>query len=813
MHNYKSAGTNALVKMKKNPLSSAISTLTVLLPCIFTPQVFSEEGQRYVIEEVIVTARKRSESIQDVPVAITAFSADKLKRYGIDSIEQIAAMTPQLAIGSQSTQTGGSITLRGVGAGTDNPATDQAVSINIDGVQISQANVLRLGQFDLRQVEILKGPQALFFGKNSPGGVIAFKSNSPGEEFESQIRVAYNFDRDKTILSGFVSGPLTDSFAARLAVQGSEEDGWKENIAEAINIPGLSVPAAASKDAEAQDEIFARLTLMFTPNDTFDAEFKISYGNVERDKGSVSAAAQISVCSSGSAQLGAFPATGGLVGIEDDCELDDTVIIPRAEPALAALNPEFGDGTPYWESTQLLSSFKFNYKLTEELTLTSVTGYYNLEEDSFANFGQTDLSLVHAASLLENTQITQEVRIQSDFSGDLNFMAGVFYQDAELTNLIPVAIGTQGAEGIGLSDPFMLSLPDWIVETESLSVFGQVTYNILPEWELSVGARWTDEDKELGGTDFGAPLDIDPNYDSISNSDTSVEITTKYDFAEDHMLYAGYKEGFISGGFNITAQQATGPGIDSSFDPSTVTGFELGVKGTSSSGRFQYNAALYSYDYEDMQLSSFDPDTLSLTTLNAGEATVEGVEFSGTYLFESIEGLTANASITYNDAQYDEFIASCYSGQSIAAGCSLNPNPDTGEFQSQDLSGETMVRAPEWAGAIGATYDIQVTAGLGLSVSALANYTSEYNGHGDLDPRAVQDSYWIYNANITLYDDGGRWEVALIGKNLTDELVAISTRSRSFGGSGTGTNNAMLADLSGIVGAPREVVLDFTYNF
>lgn len=781
-------------------------TLAALLP-LPASQVFAADDSAMILEEIIVTARKRAESLQDVPVAITAFSAGELQRFNMDSFEQISTMTPQLLIGPQATQTGGTITLRGIGAGSSNPATDQAVSINLDNIQVSQANVLRLGQYDLRQVEILKGPQALFFGKNSPGGIISAISQDPGDEFEGQLRLAYNFEREKRVLAGIISGPLSDSVGARLAVYGSAEDGWIKNIAEPINLPGLVVLGASSENAQEQDEIFARLTLTYSNDDKVNVKWKTAYDKLERDNGGPASGDQISECSLGFAQISANTATGGLVGVVDNCQLGDTVIIPRAEPGVAALHPSFGDGTPYLESTQLLSVVEFQYRLNDALSLTSVTGYYNIEEDSFDNFSQTDLNLVHATSLLENEQITQEFRIQSDYSGPFNFVAGAFYQDAELTNLIPLGLGTQATGA-----PLLAALPDWKVETESLSLFGQLVYQILPELELSVGARWTDEEKQLSGTSFGMPMTIDPRFDEVSNSNTSPEVTLKYDFSDDHMLYVAYKEGFVSGGFNITTTQPVGIGIDSSFEPSTVTGFEVGVKGTALSGNFRYDSVVYNYDYEDMQLSTFDASTLALSTLNAGEATVRGLELSGTYLFESVDGLLVNASLAYNDAEYDRFIAACYAGQSIAEGCNLNLGP-TGAFASQDLAGQELARAPEFSGTLGASYDTNISSGLGLTVSAQANYTGEYNAHDDNDPRAIQDSYWIYNANITLYSVDKSWQLALIGKNLGDELVAISTRGKAFGGVGTGTNNAILSDLASVINTPREVVVEFSYNF
>lgn len=771
---------------------------------------FAQEGESIAtLEEVVVSARKRAESIQDVPVAVSALSSDTLEKYAVATFEDIANLTPELIVGTQSTQTGGSITLRGVGAGTDNPATTQLVSINLDGVQVSQANVLRLGQVDLRQVEVLKGPQALYFGKNSPGGIISLTSNDPTEEFEASFWARYNWEMERKVLGGVVSGAITDNFMARLSVEGATQNGWIENIAEPWEFAGFVSPAPATKDALAQDELFGRLTLLYTNHDNLDVKFKWAYTDLDRDKSGPAHGVQISECPFGSAQLSGESISGGLVGVSDACKLNDEVVISPADPATAALHPSFGDGTPFLESKQTLASLSLDYDLTDELSLVSVTGYYNLTEDSFDNYSQTDLSLVFATSELENEQVTQEFRLQSNYSGKFNFTLGAFYQDAELNNLIPVAIGSVGGVFAGAPGAFMLALPDWTIDTESISVFGQVSYLLTDTLELSVGARWTDEEKELSGTTFGIP--INPDVDKISNDNVSPEVSLKWDWADDHMVYAAYKEGFVSGGFNITSLQDSGPGADPSFEPSTVEGFEVGAKGSAFDRRLQYATTVYRYEYVDIQLSTFDADTLVLRTLNAAESTVQGVEISGNYLFESVPGLVVNFGVAYNDTEYDSFIASCYAGQLPTEGCNLNFS--NGQFNSQDLSGEPLVRAPELVGSFGARYEFELTNALGLSMSALASYTDEYQPYQDSDPAAVQDSFWIFDANITLSSLDGHWSLALIGRNLGDELYAISTRPRSFGEIGTGTPGGVPADLTSIVSAPRQIMAEFRYNF
>lgn len=788
-------------------VSAIAFALTLSLPCFAQAQENGDnsdvvEGNDLTLDTVTVQARKRAESAQDVPVAITVFSEEQLEIYSSDSLQQISSMTPGLIIGDGSTQVGGAILLRGVGSGTSNPGTDQSVSINVDGIQVSQANIIRLGQFDLQQVEILKGPQALFFGKNSPAGVISLISKNPTEVWETEVTAGYEVYAEEYAIGGSISGPVSDDLGMRLAVNYTSGDGWFRNQAEAV--PGL-VTEPSNRTAPNQEQILGRLTLAYeAPEGGLSVNWKTSYSNVDRENG-VGFARQISECSLGFAQVTANTATMGAFGVADDCELDRNYLLGNSEPALAALHPTFGDGSPYFESTQILSSLNVDYDITDSLTLTSVTGYYNIEENAFDNFSTSDLNIVSATTELENTQFTQEFRLASDFDGQVNFLAGAFFQSAEFQNLIPVALGSAATRGA----PALIALPDWSIDTESSSVFAQIAYNPVPELELSIGARYTDEEKELGGTSFGAP--ISTAVDKISNDNTSIEATAKYDIGPNHIIYAAYKEGFVSGSFNVTGTGPTGPTVDQSFQPSTVQGFEAGIKGTAL-GRLVYDVTAYSYDYEDMQLSTFDPDTLSLTTVNAGEATVQGIEASALYNFASIEGLSSNVAIAYNDATYDRFLAGCYGGQSIAAGCSLNPN-GTGAFQSQDLAGERLAKTPEFALTLGGLYETNVSPNWLFTIAASGNYNSEYNAHLDNDPRAEVDEHWIANASLVLSSTDDFWRVELIGRNLTNELVAVDTISQPGSGFGTGQAVSLLSDLASITNAPREVILQVTKKF
>lgn len=783
------------------PNSITLPTLFALMavPIIAPPQSYAQLYAQDVLEEIVVTARKRDESIQDTPVVITAFTGEQLDSYGVTGFSEVAQMTPGLVIGDVSTQTGGTINLRGVGAGASNPTADQAVSINVDGVQVSQGNILRLAQMDLQQVEILKGPQALFFGKNSTAGVISFLSRDPSlQETEFSIEPAYEFEGEQSSVAFVASGPLSETFGARLFVNASKSEGYYNNISPGI--PGFGSQPSPDTGPD-QEEIMGRLSLLYeSPNDDFAAKFKYTYNKIDRDNGVVWSS-QKSLCPLGFPQISATALSGGALPVVDNCKIDKDYVSASALPDLIALDPDF-EQQPYFDSEQGLGSLELNWSVSEDLEITSVTGYYDIDEEYYDNFTASDAAVLFAASDLSNKQFTQEFRLTSNYDGRFNYMLGAFYQDAEFNITIPVALDLVVPAPTLIADAF------YEQDTEAYSFFAQVMFDITESWNLSVGARYTNEEKTLDGTTFGMPVNF--AVMKIDDDDVSPEATLKYQMSEDSMVFLSYRQAWIAGGFNTTATQPVGPDVDISYDSASVDGYELGYKSTLADGGLLLDFAAYWYEYEELQLTAFDADTLSLTTRNAAEATVQGIDASATWL--PLSGLTLSAAVAYTDAEYDDYIAGCYTGQSIAAGCNLQPD-DSGAFTSQDLSGATLVRAPEWSLSLNSRYDFALFGGWRSTISANANYSDSYNGTIEEDPRAVQDSYWWVNASAIAYSEDGNWQFSLIGRNLTDELVSTQTFTAALTGGGTGTNDAFPSDLSNFILAPREIEIRVKYTF
>ncbi len=742
------------------------------------PPTGAEAADAEGSKDIIVTARKRSESIIDVPVAVTAFTGEQLDASGANSLEAISQLTPQLSIGNSGLQSNGTIALRGVSTGAENPSSDQAVSINVDGVQISKSNVLRSAQQDLAQVEILKGPQALFFGKNSPGGIIVLKTEDPTNELFVQGRVGYEFNANELSGRAIISGPISDSLGARLMVYGSNMSGFLTNVGTGVTDP--SVPQ--------QRDFGGRLTLKFEPTDIFRATFKATYSNVDAS-GPISSSAQKVNCSRVTGSN-----TSLLNGLE--CSADNTLAIGVPGAAAAGLDPVFRDGIPYFELQTLLLSLNAELDISDTLTLSSVSGHFDMNQDLFDNFGATSAPIpipvpgvgvvpqfLFAASSIDFRQYSQELRLTSDFDGPLNFMIGGNVEDTEYSDRVPVNFFLP------------LGVPTYVVKGSTASAFGQLILKPVEQVEISGGLRYTNETKKIRGDASGIPIPFGPNEATFS--DLSPEITLAWRPTSDLNIYGSYRQGFKSGGFNTTGTifaEVFGGLTDVSFNEETVSGFEIGAKGRFLDNALGINIAAYRFNYNDLQLTTFVPGAaLSQIVTNAGRARTQGVEFDANFSPAAIDGLTLSGALAYNEARYREFTGVCYVGQTVAQGC-------VGGFQN--LAGAPLPNAPDLSASASFAYDTDLSSGWSLGLSGTANYSSKFDTILTRNPAGVQNGYWLFNSSIRLKSEDSGIELALIGRNLTDERYLQSTIADPFG----------TPEVFGSVSRGREILLQVTFT-
>lgn len=759
-------------------LSTAATTLATLLFPTYAQAQTQDTGQVSAEStDIVITARRRDETASRAPVTLSAVSAGQLQSQAIVGLAEIARVVPQLVVGNSQSVQGGSITLRGVGSSESNPFADQAVSFSIDGVQIARATVQRMAQMDLAQVAVYKGPQALFFGKNSPAGVVDIQTADPTPRFDSKLSTSYDFEGREWRGEGYVSGPITDTLGGRLALYGSKMDGNVRNVAPADALFG------STRNRAIRDREFAsRLTLKFEPSDAFDARLKVSYSRLK------------TAGPTENQQLISCPAGRGLLAPGDDCRLDFDVVHPNLGPNFAAIDARYGDGIPFLTQRQWLSSLELNYALSDIFKLTSTTGFYR----SSTKYRDTLNSATVHANLLANyqefkdTEFSEELRLASEFDGPVNFIVGGYYQYSKLYD---VFIAARNADAPVVVANYNNAATQ---KSDAYSVFAQVGWDIIPTLELSVGGRYSYEKKRLQGEVFYTP--VVTAVPERSFDDFSPEATLTWRPTDEVTLYGSYKRGFLSGGFNVSAVDLT---QDRSYDQQTVKGPEVGLKTVLFDRTLRLNAALYDYDLRGLQVQSQVGITQVVT--NAGKASVRGGEFDIEWT-TPLDGLSLTGAFSYNHARYDAYTASCYAGQSVAMGCSVNPN-GTGVFRAQDLKGRPLARAPEVIMSAGLDYRTPVSDTLTAGFNARGSYSSSYYANPSLQASSRQDDYWLLDAGVTLAASSGAWELALIGRNLTNELYITRANDVTFTGTGTGTPAGILADVSAVPSRGRQIML------
>ncbi len=751
------------------------------------------------ISEIIVTARKRSEGTMDVPIAITALTSEDLGRYGATDLVAISQQVPGLIIQPMAGGAGGSVALRGISSSTQNPSIDQSVSFNIDGVQVSSANIIRLGQIDLQQLEVLKGPQALFFGKNSPGGVISIRSADPTAQFEGKVTGDYEFNGDEIALTGVLSGPLTDTLGFRLLGYYNRIKGYFDNNAQIVPNSGFGPNYDRAPNRR---EVYLRGTLLFEPSDALTVRAKYNYDNVRGNTSPFDGQQRIG-CPYGAYQVGAYPL------VDTDCTQDGNYVSGRLDPRLVAAYPDL---FPYEgsRSKQHLASVEASIALAEDISLTSVSGFYKINDGFRGSASYQSGSPVIAGTDVRRRDLSQELRLATD-RGEwpVNFTIGAYFQDSKFD---------QGGPAIIAAVPGSILVAtnnDFAVDTTAYSFFGQAIWQVTEQLELAGGARWSRETKEFSGQSGRGiatmPTPIIPALARIRFTDTSPEVTLTWKPSSRLTVFGGWRNGFKSGGFNTGGTfAASGRRID--YRPEDIAGFEGGVKARLASVRLGLTA--YTYRYKDLQVSTFDPIQLVQTVLNAASARIKGIEAEADWS-SPVDGLSLRGSLNYNHARYTDFLSGCYTGQTIAEGCSVNPAAN-GAFRQQDLSGRPLTLAPDWAGSAGITYETPLSDNIAISLTGDAQYSSSFWAQLEEAPLGKQSSYWMFNASARLLVDDDRYELALIGRNLSNvyrsrfvsqvPLTGVAART------GTSTTGG-LSDISGLVNRGREVRLQLTARF
>jgi iron complex outermembrane receptor protein len=771
------------------------------------------------LQEIVVTARKRKESLQDIPVDVAAISEATIDRRNITSLEGVAAATPDLTIGHASSGSGAQISIRGIGSDSTSIGIDQSVATVIDGAYSGQGRVVYEGFFDLNNVEILKGPQALFFGKNATAGVISMQTNDPGDKTEALARAQYEFYSQSATVEGIVSLPLTDTLGIRIAVRDSKMyGGYYRNYSAPFNYTTtdaatgttsdlLSIPAAGKEPGE-QEEL-GRITLKWKPKDiplTATLKVNIDQNRVNNNSWNY----VIYACANGYSTLN--PTV--------PCVSNNFVVHQNNLPSsIAAVTPYADGGGLYndFRTWNAIGTVQYDF---EHMTATSVTFYdWNMNKWLCACSYQVDP--IWATEQSGWHAISNESRLASHFDSPVNFLVGTYYQatNRQFDQNVLFAGSQNSAAPSG--DEYVSYSKDSQTKGNTYSVFGQVSWKFLEKFELAGGVRYTDEHKN---SYFVQPY-VNPFLTSLFVPDQYVranqtfenwspESTFSFKPVEDINVYVAYKTGFKSGGLSnsgIYSALTKVPYDDFVFGPEKSHGFELGVKTVLMDHQLRFNTTVYHYAFTDLQVDFFNSPTFAYITLNAGEAISQGVETELEFAPKWLPGFSATASVNYNESNYENFIGPCYSGQSVALGCPSPTGPNG--FALQNLSGKPTSVAPRWTGTLSGYYEGPISASLDYGVGVNLRYSSEYLASSLGDPLSLVHSYMTVDASARIKTSDRHWEVALLGKNLTNRQYFLGAQDGSATGSGTGTVNGITADQAGYGTLPRQLELQADYRY
>lgn len=777
------------------------------------------------LQDIVVTARKRQESVQDVPVAVTAISAELVQRQDLTSIEKIAARTPNLNVGRASNGSGAQLTLRGIGSSSTSIGIEQSVAVVVDGVYYGQGRIINEGFFDLARVEILKGPQALFFGKNATAGVISLTSADPTATPEFKARAGYEFKAEQAQLELVGSGPLTDTLGVRVAVRASKMwGGYYRNVATPFNYGtfdvatgavGAVVANPAPTKQPGERELLGRITLKWEPTDRLTATLKAS-GTYNKTNNNSWNYVAYNCPNGGVSQLTGYR-----------CERDFVTHQNRIPAAFAGPTPYVNDdGDLYNRYKSWAVTANINYEL-DDVTLTSVTNYnWNNNQWACACDFQSSPASNWASENSTYHAFSSEFRALTTFDSPVNLMVGGLYQKTKRDFDQYIILGGLLNSAAPREDQYLATRKTSFTDGETIALFGQATWKIVPTLELAAGVRYTHETKDSyftqpynnpGVTAIFRPQD-DPDGLGVVTADQtfnnwSPEVSLTWKPTSGILVYGAYKTAYKSGGFSnggINSKFSTNPFADLTFDPERAAGFEGGIKTTLADNQLRLNLGVYSYRYKDLQVDFFNSPIFAFQTLTA-DARTKGVELEFEYAPRNVEGLNLHGSINYNRARYTDFPqAPCYAGQSVAEGCSIVL---PGGGVRQDLGGQPLSVAPRWTGTIGASYDSSMGNGLKIGLNADLRYSSSYLASGFGNPDSRQRRYATLDAGIRIGAEDDRWEFAVIGKNLTNRFYVTGVVDGPSTGGASGGAVPAHADQLGFGTLPRTVMAQVTTRF
>ena len=665
------------------------------------------------VGDVIVTARRRDEALKDVPISVSALSAERLEETGAADITALQQQTPnatvQVARGSNSTLIS---FIRGVGQQDPLWGFEPGVGLYVDDVYVARPQGAVLDIYDVQRIEVLRGPQGTLYGRNTVGGAVKYVTSRLAQDPELTLRGAYgSYNQIDLLASG--SLPLADNFRVGGAIASYQRDGYGENL-------------NTGAEHYDKDVLAGRLSLEWEPRD--DMSIRLAFDRVEDDSNPRHGHREVAGVGPGAGSPDSVYDTYAGIG-------DDNSVMNQGVSATVQLD------------------------LNEHWTFKSITAWREGETDTVIDFDNTPAPTLDIPAYYADDQLTQEFQFLFDYDR-MQGVLGFFYLDGHAEGAFDTILGNAG---------FVIGTGGQ-VETESWAAFADVNLDITDRLHLSLGARYTLDNKTgtvfranyatatrsplLGGTPR-APTLLRTDYTNKNDfSQFTPRVALSYDLNDDMTAYVSYSQGYKSGGFDMRGDAILTPDTVNGYDPETVDSFEIGLKG--SLDRLSFSVAAFRNEYNDQQVTTQVPAVAGIASFvdNVGSSTITGAEFEGR--LRILDNLHANFAVGYLDAQFDEF---------------LRYNLGLGVYE--DIADLVVLQnAPKWTGYLGLTWYGDVAGGE-LAVTPSISFRDDYSQFEFPNPILDQEAYSLVDLSIVWTDPTDRYTLGLYGKNLTDEEYRV----------------------------------------
>lgn len=790
------------------PARHCVVIILAITGVITTGSVWAQTAANApILSEIIVTAQKREQNIQDVPISVIALSGQQLKDGGVTDIKNLQSLAPGVTVTSTTSENVTTARIRGIGTVGDNPGLESSVGVVIDGVYRPR-NGVGFGHLgEIEQIEILEGPQGELFGKNNDAGVINIITKRPSTTFGVTAEATGGNYNDREI-NASVTGPLGDIAAARFYAGYQRRDGF-------LNVDTALGPNTSNK-TDNRNMYTMRGQFLLTPNDT--VSFLVIGDYSKRNESCCGAVQTADGPFAGIiTALGSIPPLGGQAG---------TVAI--ATPPLSPFKRQAYANQPV---TQQIRDMGISGELNWDLGFAKLTSITAWRDNTIVAGNDVDYSGIDIAQEPANQgnqtdfkQFSEELRLAGK-SGPLDWLVGAFYSNEILTTNTAIYAGNDFDLYIGgvgsaafTGTPDFLAIPkltgkppggtfipgisgeqDFYQQNEkSYAFFTNETYNITRGLDLTAGLRYTSEKKNAtanyvdpdGGLGcasllasgtanpfflgYGCSTIFNPFFapaigstaalthsQSLDENNVSGTVKLSYRFNDDVMAYVSWANGFKAGGFNLARVTEVGPQgqptltpkLDTEFPRETVESYEIGIKSMLANRTLRLNASIFDQKYTNFQMNTFTGIQFVVSTIRKLES--KGAEFDAAWA-TPLAGLSLSGGVTYAFTNITEFGES----QSLFA-----PNAATNLVRLNDR----LSFAPLWSGVATATYTVPMSPTVEFRASVSEKYSSSYNTGSDLDPLKLQGAYGLLNARLGIGSTDGKWTVEAWGANLADK--------------------------------------------